>query len=131
MKRTRASRIIKVVPIGYYYNLYYIHIDRELRFYFLCYYYLLLLTRHLIVVVVFGVTVRLASDIGIHGSTYIRLVSSVGCGYFRRRRRREKESVKMFSCRIEGDDDDDIAGKKSRGNGTIVIVVWWWKPGRV
>jgi len=76
------------------------------------------------------VTVRLASDIGIHGSTYIRLVSSVECGYFRRRRRRGKESVKMFSCRIEGD-DDDIAGKKSRGNGAIVIVIRWWKLGRV
>lgn len=90
---------------------------------------LLLLTRHLIVVV-FGVAVRLASEIGIHGLAYIRLVSSVGCGYFRHRRRRGKESVKMFSCQIEGD-TDDIAGKKSRGNGAIVIVVRWWKLGRV
>jgi len=78
MKRTRASRIIKVVPIVYYHNSYHVH-NRQLSFYFWRYYYILLvLTRHLIVVVVFGVTVRLASDIGIHGSTYIRLVRSVG-----------------------------------------------------
>jgi len=76
------------------------------------------------------VTVRLESDIGILGSTYIRLVSSVGCGYFGRRRRRGKESVKMFSGRKVGD-GDDTAGKKSRGNGALVMVVRWWKLGRV
>jgi len=71
------------------------------------------------------VAVRLASEIGTHGLTYIRLVSSVGCGYFSHRRRRGKESVKMFSCQIEGD-NVDIVSKKSRGNSAIVIVLRWW-----
>jgi len=71
-----------------------------------------------------GVEVCLMSDIGIHCLTYIRLVSSVGYGYFRRRHS-GKESVKIFFCRIEG--DDYITGKKSRGNVAIIIVLRWWK----
>lgn len=72
-----------------------------------------------------GVAVCLMSDIGIHCLTYIRLVSSVGYRYFRRRRNSGKESVKIFSCRIEG--DDYITGKKPRGNVVIIIVLRWWK----
>lgn len=44
-----------------------------------------------------GVAVCLMSDIGIHCLTYIRLVSSVGYGYFRCSRHSGKESVKFFS----------------------------------